>query len=187
MARKDIHNFLFNRFPVVPYDVSGTGDVIEVKNLLRHFAFRQDILDNTGFYMSWIIRDQDTPQVIAHKLYGSTYHYWIVLMGNLMVDPLWDWPLTDKHLKAYCDRKYGSTITDLHHYEALEPNIPNEYPVGTVVDASYASKQLISNYEYELRANEEKRKIKLIRPEYLGRILAMKKEILDTKFSSRRK
>ena len=73
---------------------------------------------------------------------------------------------------------------DVHLYwEAKEPILPNEYPEGTRVNETYHSKTSITKYAHELRINKEKRKIRLIRPEYLGEILKMKRDILSNNFS----
>jgi hypothetical protein len=33
------------------------------------------------------MRDTDTPEIIAHKLYGDPNKYWIILLANQILDP----------------------------------------------------------------------------------------------------
>ena len=61
--------------------------------------------------------------------------------------------------------------------------------VGTVKDSSgdvitHTNIFPVSNYEYELDRNEAKRKIKVVRPAFLGRIISDMEEVMKYKKSS---
>jgi hypothetical protein len=60
-------------------------------------------------YYTYDIQEGDTPEIIAHKYYGDSYRYWIVLFANELLDPQWDWPMTYKMFEQYLADKYPST------------------------------------------------------------------------------
>jgi hypothetical protein len=164
--------FYFTDFPVINYDIDGSGDTIAIRNILKRFAFRTSIRDNSSSYSLWTIRDEDTPEVVAHRLYNSGHLYWVVLLFNQIFDPIFGWPLFDRELYNFCVSKYGiELVNGHHHYESDTPVADGDLPAGMVVDQRYFNKSSISNYQYEFRLNEKKRKIRLLKPEYLYVVL----------------
>lgn len=106
------------------------------------------------FFISYMIKDGDTPENIAYRLWGDSSLSWILCIVNDIIDPFFDWPLRSDELMGYVKNKYGNdSVYYLHHYEKdgfvvnADPNDPSLVPV--------------SNYEYEFSLNEEKRSIYL--------------------------
>lgn len=190
----DQDKFHFNGYPVIEYNVTGFEDpdnIIMIKNFLKRYNFLATAKNNASSWSYWTIRDQDTPEVIARKVYGSSHLYWLVLALNDISNPLYDWPLDGVELNDFIIKKYQVIEDDLsitpgdgndhHHYEA-DGN--DDYPAGTEVDdiEPLTNKVSVSNFEYELLINEAKRKIKLIQPRYLGQILDEAYNIVSSKF-----
>lgn len=176
--------FFFTSFPTVDYDITGTGEKITIRNFLRRFGFRLSIRENIAAFSEWIIRDEDTPEIMAHRLYDSTHYYWIITMFNLMADPLFDWPMNDRNLYEYCVKKYGiENVYDHHHYEATAPTEVDDYPEGIIVGSNYPHRSSISNYQHEFKLNEDRRRIKILRPEYLPQLLSEIETIRSSQFT----
>ncbi len=176
--------FFFHKFPYVDYDILGNGEKQKIRNFFKRFDFRNKIRKYGSIYTKWIIRDEDTPQVIAHKLYNSTHYYWIVLMINQMLDPFFDFPMTELELLDYIDKKYGvENRYALHHYESIDTGDIADLPSGIIVDEKYPFKKEISNHEYELKKNDNKRHILLLKPEYLEQVLQELESILNSNFT----
>lgn len=176
--------FYFNGFPYVYYDILGDGNERKIRNFLRRFDFRQRVRKFGSIYTKWVLRDEDTPQIIAHKLYNSTHYYWIVLMINKMLDPYFDFPLTDLELSEYVDKKYGEENRHaLHHYESRDTGAVGDLPDGIWVDETYPARVEIDNYEHELAENDKKRHVLLLKPEYLEQVLEELNTITSSKFT----
>ena len=170
------NKFYFYGVENIDYNFRGDRDkdyIITIKNILHRFDFLNNVKNSVARWNEWIIKDGETPESIAKDLYKTPHLYWIVIVLNDIIDPLFSWPLTDTQLFYYITEIYGSDKReDIHHYEADEDGNVNAYPEGTIVDSSYPYNILsISNYEYEKRLNESKRNIKLLRPEVLGSVL----------------
>lgn len=176
--------FLFNEYPVVDYDIKKDGQTQAIRNYLKRFSFRESIRDTAASYSEWIVRDEDTPEIIAHKLYGSTHYYWLIMLLNLILDPLFGWPLTDRELYQFVEAKYGAAgIRAHHHWESDDPVEIKDLPAGIIVDERYHRKVSITNYAYEYNLNEAKRNIKLLKPEYLPDVLSEWQKIKESEFT----
>lgn len=176
--------FYFYKFPVVDYNWYGIDR--PTLDFIHRWAFRKNIKNNVAAYSKWIVRDEDTIFSIADRIYNSQHYYWIIMMMNDMIDPIFDWPLEEKDLLPYVKSIYGGgdAFNDPHHIEADASDDINALPEGTIVSESYPlPKKIISNFEYEAKINEEKRAIKLLLPEYLETVLREKDEILATNFN----
>ena len=78
-----------------------------------------------------------------------------------------DWVKSTRQLQKYLLTKYTETqLIEAHHYEVAQSSgdatIKIQVPQGT--DGATA----VTNYEYEVALNEEKRSIDLLRNDYLG-------------------
>ena len=115
------------------------------------------------------IQEGDTPEKIAEKVYGNPEYHWIIMLVNERYDYLSDFPLSQVELQNYVEKKYGSNIFGIHHYE--DEN-------GFVVDSSYPNANPITNDLYETIQNESKRTIKIVSHSVIEQILTEFKKIL---------
>ena len=97
----------FNFFPKTIYAQElDQGSVDVVTNLVSRFTFEKEFKENSSVFQKYDIRDGDTPESIAYKLYGSAEKHWIVLAMNDIVDPQYDWPLDQITLGNFVNSKY---------------------------------------------------------------------------------
>ena len=167
-----------------------------VTNLLARVNLISDLLENPLIFYSYDIQESDTPEIIAHKYYGSVDRFWMVLFSNEMLDPQWDWPLTSKVFDSYMNSKYTPNELDqINHYEKTITNtiLPegtsssktiniSEEEFNSLVETSKTystttgdvnitiTKRAVDNYTYEYDLNESKRKIKLLNKSYATRL-----------------
>jgi|TARA_R110000737_G_scaffold353325_1_gene404178 hypothetical protein len=158
----------FENFPIIPYDSVGDGTTKDVTNLLRRVAVRTKIASNTALYDTYDIVEGETPEMIAHKLYGNVNLHWVVLLFNNVTDRFHDWPMSGNQFNEYINEKYGSTIDAIHHYEITEESGhgTKKIDIGTV-NTDYASATPITNREYEETLQDNKRRIRLLDPAYI--------------------
>ena len=96
----------FKQFPTIPYDSTGTGQTKDVKNLLRRVAIRQKVKSNTLFYDTYDVKDGDSPESIADKLYDNPELHWVVLLVNDITDVYHQWPLRYSQFLQFVKDKY---------------------------------------------------------------------------------
>ena len=114
----------FNKFPKILYDIEGKQltQYNLVTNIFFRMRFMQSVLGNISSYYEYVIRDYQTPEIIAEQIYGNPEAHWIILLANNIVDPQYDWPLNDNDFNNYIIGKYGSVETaqeTTHHYEKV--------------------------------------------------------------------
>lgn len=116
-------NFL-DKFPRVPYDInkSNYSNYENITDITFRFSVIKQVLDNTSAYYEYVIRDTETPEILADRVYGDPQSYWIILYANNIFDPQYDWPLNDDALEKFIISKYGSITnakSQIHHYEKI--------------------------------------------------------------------
>ena len=83
-----------------------------VRDILFRTAFIRDALDKKTAYTEYVIRDGDTPDILANKIYGDSEAHWIILYANEILDPQFDWPMTTNVFNKYIADKYRSMAED---------------------------------------------------------------------------
>ena len=157
----------FEKFPVILYDSVGNGDFKFVTNLLRRVGLRTKVKNNVLLFDTYNIRSGQTPEEIADQLYDDPELHWVILMVNDITDRYHQWPLNENQFQAYINDKYDN-IDAVHHYETTQTSGDTtlKIDVGTV-NTDYPSATAITNYEYEVAREDEKRQIRLLDPRYL--------------------
>ncbi len=115
-------------------------------------------------YDEYDVVDGETPEIVANKYYRNPELHWVLLLVNNIIDPRYDWPLPAISLNNYVTNKYGvGNEYAVHHYI-------ND--VGDIVHSSYAGiKYPISNYTYEETINESKRRIKILKTDFVPQFI----------------
>jgi hypothetical protein len=197
----------FKFFPQTYYNLEDTKNNVDVvTNIMSKFSFEPSFKNNSVIYYEYVITDGETPEMLAHKIYGSSEKHWIILSLNDIVSPMADWPLEQRSLIKLIDKKYeafANTANGFTGLEWAEQNIHSYFKVETQLDTytnQSVSKTIVidshtySNvtpsstnytlqnnnviridvtkgiktfYEYEMEQNENKRKIKILKPEFV--------------------
>lgn len=157
----------FNTFPQIPYDNYGNGDFRFVTNLLRRVALRINISQNTSFFDTYDVKEGETPEMIAHKLYGESEYHWVVLMVNEVVDRYHQWPMSRRQFLAHLNDKY-TNVDAVHHYEISQSSGDTNIKINIgTSNTDHPTATAITNREYEQERQDSLRKIRLLDPVYL--------------------
>ena len=218
----------FTKFPIVSYDIAGKRFTTyqSVTNIFFRLRIIREVLGNIAAYYEYLVKDDDTPEILADKVYGNPEAHWIILLANNIVDPQYDWPLKYNDFNNYITKKYGSISyakTTYHHYEKVvtreesssgtvvetrfvinQSNIANSMYDSTVPYDTYNSlpetqdvdtinmgsgktvieitkRDRVTIYDYEQQLNENKRAIKIIKPEYYTQIIRELDDLTQTR------
>jgi hypothetical protein len=160
----------FKKFPniVYEYNVGGESVLKLVSDITTNVRFRKSILENITLFDEYDIQEGETPEIIADKVYGNATYHWVVMLCNQRYDYAEDFPLSYGVFQEYVKDKYGDDLYAVHHYEKD----------GFVVLSDVIGAELVTNYDYEDRLNESKRRIKLISPALLANILTQFKTMI---------
>ena len=159
----------FNTFPVIPYDSVGDYNFKEVTNILRRVRLRAKVKTNVMLFDTYDVKEGETPEMIADKLYGDPELHWVVLIVNDITDRFHQWPMNFSQFNQYVEDKYDD-INGIHHYEVAQESGDTSIKIWVENDSdtnAYSGATAITNYEHELAEQDRKRKIRLLDVQYL--------------------
>ena len=162
----------FDNFPTIPYDAEGNGKFKDVKNLLRRVGIRTKVKVNAMLFDTYDVKNGETPESIAFKLYGDSELHWVIMLINDITDRFHDWPLTEAQFLQFINDKYDD-VNATHHYEISQQsgNTKKKINIGTD-NTDYPAATAITNYEHEQEVQDNKRKIRLLDPTYINQFLS---------------
>ena len=164
----------FKNFPTIIYDAVGNGEFKDVKNLLRRVAIRAKVKTNTLLYDTYDVREGESPESIADKMYDDPELHWIVLLVNDITDRYHQWPMNFSQFNQFIADKYDD-VDGTHHYEVAQSSgssttkieVYNNSALYSGDDDFYNNATAITNIEYEETQQDIKRKIRLLDPRYI--------------------
>ena len=189
----------FRELPELDYqsflsDSNSSQNYLRVKNLFRRNKLRDDLQNVFTIFNKYEIVEGARPDTVAEEFYGSAELDWVVLMTANITRVRDQWPLSNRDLYKYAENKYGiAGLSSVHHYETTEVKDSQGrliLPAGKVVDEDFTIPNPsntattlnpvinINNYQYEVRKNNEKSSIYLLKPSYLQQFLNDMREIM---------
>ena len=168
----------FSEFPTIPYDAEGNGKFKDVKNLLRRVGVRAKVKTNTMLYDTYDVKNGETPESIAFKLYDDAELHWVIMLINDITDRFHDWPLTEAQFLQFINDKYDN-VNAVHHYEISQQSGDTKKKINIGTDnTDYPAATAITNYEHEQEVQDNKRKIRLLDPSYIGKFVEEYKSLI---------
>ena len=181
----------FRELPDISYvsllpNQNRSDERVKVKNIFKRAKLRTDIDQSVTSFNYYLIEDNERPDILAEKLYNDPELDWVILVTNNITSIRNQWPLSNNELNTYCLEKYinDDGIMATHHYETKEikdkygrvvlegklivdQNFTFTYAKDDYSTSTETPAQSVSNYTYEQRLNEEKRKIRVLKPALL--------------------
>ena len=162
----------FENFPVITYKSK------DVTNLLRRIAIRSKVKTNTLFFDTYDVKEGETPEIIADKLYGDPQLHWVIMIVNNIVDRYHGWPMFGNKFLDYVNEKY-SNPSATHHYEIAQSSGDTSVKINIGTDnTDYPTATAITNFEFEQTDQDNKRKIRLLDPRFTDDFVADFKELM---------
>jgi len=95
---------LFNKFPIISYN----GQL--AVNLISKIKFTEAAKAAAASYYPYTISEGERPDIIAANYYDDARYSWLIYMVNDIMDPYYDWPLTEEEFSKFIAKKYGSEV-----------------------------------------------------------------------------
>ena len=150
---------------------------IRDRNLLRRVAVRSKVKTNSSLFDTYDVKNGETPEIIADKLYDDPKLHWIIMLLNNVTDRYHDWPMSEQQFNTYLNEKY-SNPDGIHHYEISQESgdttqkieVYDPDLISSDTDA-YTSATAITNREFEESEQDKKRKIRLLDPVFVDQFV----------------
>lgn len=172
----------------------------KAKNLFRRIKLRSISTEQLANFQFYNVIGGERPDQVAFKFYDDPSLDWVILLTNNIINVQTEWPMDNKSFEKYLEDKYGDTLYDVVHYESKEIRnasgeiilqrgikIPQDYSftyfdIGsnqyeTVNNIALA----VTNYIKEVKIQNERRAIRILRKEYIDDIQKELEEIIQYK------
>lgn len=184
----------FNRLPNIEYEEKpfvfpfSEKEYVLAKNFFRRFKITESSYNFQNFFSEYTLTDEDRLDYVSYKFYNTSEFDWVILLSNNIINSYFDLPVKEVDLYEMVVKAYGNPDA-IHHYETLEKRnslgqivlkaglnveqsfytgVYKYYDNGSVLSVNGNTVSVpVTNYEYELKLNDEKRKIYILRPEYV--------------------
>lgn len=180
----------FSNFPQIQYTLPSLNRVNTVTDVTRRFVIRDFYKKNLFSFFKYDIIEGQRPDSVAYDLYGDSTLDWLILLPNEILDPYFQWPLSQNQLNDMIRKKYGSVsvaMAQVHHYEQIiqprtelvnsdgEKIVVSERTLQvdqtTYISLAANAKRQVTAYDYELAKNEKYRTISIIDIAYVPSIV----------------
>jgi len=163
----------FAQFPKLVYDIKGNNNYKVVPDIFRRIKVKNKIKDNVPLLDKYEVKDGETPESLAYKVYGNSNYHWIILLLNDITNIYYDWPLSSIAFNEFVNDKYDDPGA-IHHYEKVQSsgrqigNGPEDYSHMIECNSTDTGAGPVTNFEYEMRIQNKKRLIKILDTTYVG-------------------
>ncbi len=186
-------------------DTKNISEYQKVKNLFKRGKLKNDIFNNLTYFTKYQIVGDERPDNVAYNVYNDETLDWVILLANNITNIQTEWPMSQIDLDRYLLDKYETyeALNNIHHYETQE--IKNSSGVtlvkeGLIVDSDFSVEFYdwmidsletkkgittpVTNYEYEMKIENDKRNIFTLKPRYLNVVKDDLQEIMTYKKGS---
>lgn len=158
----------FKNFPQLYYNFTDLG-IRVVRDITANVRPISSILEKVVYYEQYNIDGDDTPEIIAERIYGNPTLHWVLMLVNEKYDYLEDWPMPEWKLSEYVEAKYG--VGNANQIHKIYGRDHYETPEGRIVDSNHDMAIPVTNEEYERRVNDSKRTIKIVSPSLINNFI----------------
>tara|TARA_Y100001963_G_C6793913_1_gene457535 strand:- start:37010 stop:38047 length:1038 start_codon:yes stop_codon:yes gene_type:complete len=104
----------FSKFPLIAYRNLAQNDKDETvkvaRDIVRRVAFSKRLKDEAALFQDYYVKEGEKPEDVAYKVYGDPHYHWVVLLFNDVINPYYEWPLTNEAIDNYIAKKYPGDV-----------------------------------------------------------------------------
>lgn len=128
----------FDKFPIITYANN------KIVDITKRVALLDRVSRNPYAFYPFTIESEERADHLSHRYYKDSYKSWILYLGNNIVDPYYEWYMSNDELNEFVEKKYGSIYFAQNkikfyrnNWENVEPISRSEYNALTPVQQKY--------------------------------------------------
>lgn len=185
----------FRNIPDIEYDTKpiqypfSESEYVVAKNFFRRYQVNPDVFSYAVYFKKYAVLEGEKIYQVAEKAYDDPFLDWVIILSNNLVNPQFDWPLSEYDLRKFCEKNYDDPYGTIKFYRTVKVLKEDGTPIikeNLIVDETfyngtytYWDKNQVKNisgnvvstpitiFEDEQEKNEKKREIFLLKPPYL--------------------
>jgi hypothetical protein len=189
----------FKNIPNIEYDTKpiqypfSESEYVVAKNFFRRYQVNPDVFSYAVYFKKYAVLEGEKIYQVAEKAYDDPFLDWVIILTNNLVNPQFDWPLSEYDLRKFCEKNYDDPYSTIKFYRTVKVLKDDGTPIikeNLIVDETFyngtysywdtdevknIASDLISSpitiFEYEQEQNEKKRNIFVLKPNYLEAFL----------------
>lgn len=115
--------FFFKYFDSIDYSfINSLNESKKVVNILTSFLIRKMTYSKNVIFQNYVLEDHDSIESLSRKLYKNTLHYWTILVINEIINPFYEWFMSQSCLESFTEKKYKNGINE----KLIDRNFKNE-------------------------------------------------------------
>ena len=196
-------NSYFRQLPELDYpslvnDRNSVYDYQIVKNLFKRAVIRDDIFDEVTAFTKYSVKGDERPDQVAYNFYNDSGLDWVILTTNNIVHVRDEWPMGNHDFLTYLNTKYTEEeLANIHHYETklirnsrgqlIQPEgitVPEDHSITFLDNGVSRTETQITSFSFlenEIRLNDNKRNINVLKQEFLTLFLEDVSNIMEYK------
>ena len=196
-------NSYFRQLPELDYpslsnDRNSVYDYQVVKNLFKRAVIRDDIFDEITAFTKYSVKGDERPDQVAYNFYNDSGLDWVILTTNNIVHVRDEWPMGNHDFLTYLNTKYTEEeLANIHHYETklirnsrgqlIQPEgitVPEDHSITFLDNGISRTETQITSFSFlenEIRLNDNKRNINVLKQEFLTLFLEDVSNIMEYK------
>tara|TARA_R100000773_G_scaffold27736_1_gene23957 strand:+ start:694 stop:1368 length:675 start_codon:yes stop_codon:yes gene_type:complete len=196
-------NSYFRQLPELDYpslvnDRNSVYDYQVVKNLFKRAVIRDDIFDEVTAFTKYSVKGDERPDQVAYNFYNDSGLDWVILTTNNIVHVRDEWPMGNHDFLTYLNTKYTEEeLANIHHYETklirnsrgqlIQPEgitVPEDHSITFLDNGVSRTETQITSFSFlenEIRLNDNKRNINVLKQEFLTLFLEDVSNIMEYK------
>lgn len=92
----------FDKFPIITY--SNT----QVVDITKRVAILESVSKNPFIFYPYEITDEERPDQLSTRYYKDPFKSWMIYITNKIIDPYYEWYLSQAQFEDFLTLKYGS-------------------------------------------------------------------------------
>lgn len=128
----------FDKFPLITYSNNTVVDIT------KRVALLDRVSRNPYTFYPFTIESQERADQLSNRYYKDTFKSWLIYLSNDIVDPYYEWYLSEDEMQEFVSKKYGSLYSAQNkiklyrnNWENVEPISRSEYNALTAVQKKY--------------------------------------------------
>lgn len=91
----------------IPFNVIlSDNTILTIRDIFLYRNILTNFFTDSRTYMRYTIKSGDTPRSLSYYLYGGERYEWIIYCLNVLVNPYFDWPLSENDFYDMIEQKY---------------------------------------------------------------------------------
>ena len=115
----------FDKFPQIQYSNTASIDIT------RRVTITDIAYFNPYIFYTYDISEHERPDQFSYRYYDDQFKTWLVYLSNKIVDPYYEWYLSDDEFNSFLTTKYGSVVESQQKIDCYRNDWTNSDPLET--------------------------------------------------------